>query len=602
MERRYHMATTTTRALMLVLSILACSFASANMYWVSPIGAAAWAQCSGESPIQGTVACTLTIANANVMPGDTVHLDAGTYTTGIAPARSGTQSERITYRGVPGTIITGTDTGIDVEGKAYITIDNVTVTNTNTFADLRSANHIWIFNSILVNSSDSGGWPLGIRMYTDSESNWLANSTIGNSGYMSADDDIGGVMNMGDWSDPDDTTSYNLIENNDFFRGGHHIIEIASHHNIIRNNTFHNEDVMPCNRPSMNNLCGNRNIILADDSLDAYWNIIEDNRFAFAGASIDDSTGNTGASIRSTHNIVRNNLFFLNGGPGMVLYVDSTLTYDARDNHIYSNVYYKNGISPLSASDYRYTFGLNFDNVAGNGAPLPIKNVTVKNNILFGNTGGDIFFYYTDPTQQTVLGNYYGSTRGSDSRGFFDPVVPTNNIKNPADPLFVDIGPTPIPAKMGEFDFRLLNTSPAIDAGVFLTTTASSGIGTVMTVTDAGYFTDGLGIVSGDIIQLEGSSDTARITAIDYGANRITIDAPLTWDAGQGVSLQYSGNRPDIGAYEYSGQQLVCIHRADNNPCDGCISSVELTAYMTQWQSSGSLANILQVIQLWKRC
>jgi hypothetical protein len=72
-------------------------------------------------------------------------------------------------------------------------------------------------------------------------------------------------------------------------------------------------------------------------------------------------------------------------------------------------------------------------------------------------------------------------------------------------------------------------------------------------VEDAGYFSDGRGVVAGDIVQFEGQTATARISAIDYGTNTITLDTPLSWQPGVGVSLPYFGEKPDQGAYENTG-------------------------------------------------
>ena len=525
-----------------------------TMYWVSPTGTAAWVSCNSQTPLSGPAACALATANSNAGAGDIVYLRAGTYNQGIAPAQSGSSTSRLTYRGYSGETakITGVARGINVVGKSYITIDGVNVDGVDTFADLQNAHHIWILNSTLINSTDTGGWPLGIKIYNNSQYNRLANCTIGHVGYMTSDDDIGGVMNLGDWANPNDTTAYNLIENNHFYHGGHHIIEIASKYNILRNNTFHNENWTPCSRSSTGNLCGNRDVVIADDSLDAYWNVLEGNRFAFAGASIDDTTGSTGASVRNPHTIVRNNLFYFNDGPGLGLYVDWTTTYDARYSHVYNNVFYQNAISPLSASDYRYTFGMVFDNVAGNGAPLPITDVAVKNNVFYKNAGGDIFFYYTDPSLQTVLGNYYSLASGSNASGYFTPNIPSGNVKSSGDPLFVDISATATVANIDKFDFHLQAASPLIDKGVFLTSTTSAGSGTVIPVVDAGYFIDGYGIVPGDTIQFQGQTQTARITSVDYTNNRLTVDTPLTWTLGLGVSMPYNGSAPEVGAYEYA--------------------------------------------------
>jgi hypothetical protein len=522
------------------------------VHWVSPTGAAAWAACSDDSPLDGAAACSMDTANASVAAGDLVYLRAGSYAVGIAPAASGAAAGRIRFKGYSGekATISGVASGITVAGLSYVTIDDVDVDGADSFADLRTADHVWIVNCTLVNSTDTGGWPMGVKMTDDAQYNWLGGNTIGQVGYMTDNDDIGGVINVGDWANPNDTTAYNLIENNLFYHGGHHILEIAAKYNVFRNNTFHNENWTACPRPETGNLCGNRDVGMYDDSLDGYWNLLEGNRFAFAGASIDDATGSTGASVRSPHTIARRNSFYLNDGPGLGLYTDGTGTYDARYGHVYQNVFFHNAISPLSLGDLRYTFGVVFDNVFGDDPPIPITDVALANNLFYSAIGGDIFFYYTDPAAQAVHGNYYALASGSDASGMIDPAMPADNVQSSADPLFVSASAAQTVGNIGAFDFHLQPGSPAIDAGVFLTTTVGAGSGTTMLVADAGFFIDGFGIVDGDRIQLEGQTDTARIVAVDYGANQLTLDASLSWTAGQGVSLPYAGAAPDIGAYE----------------------------------------------------
>lgn len=521
-------------------------------YWASPTGAAAWANCKSQTPLNDTAACPLATANSNATAGDLVFLRGGTYTTSIAPAKDGTDSARLVFAGygAEDAKITGPIPGIMVSKRAHITIDSVDVDGARTFADMTTAHDIWILNSTLINSSDTGGWPVGIRMYDNAHHNWISNCTIGNSGHMTSNDDIGGVINVGNWQNPTETTGYNLIENNHFYHGGHHILEVASSYNIFRNNVFHNENWTSCPRGSTGNLCGNRDIGLYRDELNANWNVFEGNRIAFAGASIDDTAGSSGLSVRSPHTIVRNNMFYFNDGIGMGLYVDSTQTYDSRHNYVYHNVFYRNGVSPLSAGDLRYTFGLTFDNVAGNSAPMPITDCAIKNNLFFNNVGGDIFFYYTDYRAQSVNGNYFGVARGSDATGLNQVNLPGDNIQSADDPQFLDVSMAGTIDNIDKFDFRAQAGSPVVDRGVFLTTTTSDGSGVVVAVQDANYFIDGFGIVPGDEIQLQGQTQTARIVSIDYVAKQITVDIPLSWSAGQGVAMKYQGSAPDVGAFE----------------------------------------------------
>jgi len=96
-------------------------------------------------------------------------------------------------------------------------------------------------------------------------------------------------------------------------------------------------------------------------------------------------------------------------------------------------------------------------------------------------------------------------------------------------------------------DFTLQATSPGINTGTFLTTTVGPGSGTILRVADAGYFMDGFGLVTGDMIQV-GSNSPVQITSINYGTNAITVARSISWTNGQGVSLPYSGARPDMGA------------------------------------------------------
>jgi len=91
-----------------------------------------------------------------------------------------------------------------------------------------------------------------------------------------------------------------------------------------------------------------------------------------------------------------------------------------------------------------------------------------------------------------------------------------------------------------------------IDAGRYLTFTTSSGSGTKIYVENANFFCDGFGLIEGDLIQLEGQTDRAKITKVDYDNNTLTLNTTLTWYSGQGVSLAYNGSAPDIGAFEYA--------------------------------------------------
>jgi parallel beta-helix repeat protein len=116
----------------------------------------------------------------------------------------------------------------------------------------------------------------------------------------------------------------------------------------------------------------------------------------------------------------------------------------------------------------------------------------------------------------------------------------TNSIV--ADPLFSN--PT-------SNNFALQSTSPAVDAGTWLTTiTSSTGSGKSFYVKDASYFYDGYGFSGekGDSITTE-SGETATI--IEIVGDMITLDRIISWTKGDGLALKYYGSSPDIGAHEY---------------------------------------------------
>ena len=78
-----------------------------------------------------------------------------------------------------------------------------------------------------------------------------------------------------------------------------------------------------------------------------------------------------------------------------------------------------------------------------------------------------------------------------------------------------------------------------------------------MVVQDATPFQDGFGIEGeqGDVIQLMGDKETARVIHVDYAKRRLTLDRPLSWKDSQGVALAYDGSAPDIGTFE-KGQNI----------------------------------------------
>jgi len=114
-------------------------------------------------------------------------------------------------------------------------------------------------------------------------------------------------------------------------------------------------------------------------------------------------------------------------------------------------------------------------------------------------------------------------------------------------------------------DWHLQADSPALGAGTALTTiTGTSGSGSSITVADADYFQDGLGLtavgVQPDWIRI-GASTTVQIASINYSTRVITLARPISWTTGSLVYLYkdsagktvLSSSAPDLGAFPSGG-------------------------------------------------
>jgi hypothetical protein len=112
----------------------------------------------------------------------------------------------------------------------------------------------------------------------------------------------------------------------------------------------------------------------------------------------------------------------------------------------------------------------------------------------------------------------------------------------------------PLPIDPAAADFRLRSISPCIDRGAPLTTALGDGDGSrFLAVADARYFSDGHGLVAGDLVQV-GSQGPARVEQVDLTSNTLTLEVPLSWSAGDGVSYPFAGSAPDIGAFEFADE------------------------------------------------
>jgi len=491
--------------------------------------------CSDSNP--GTIDrpwCTIAKANSTLGGGDTVFIRAGVYEgETIQPSNSGnSDSSRITYASYEGeeVVFTHSVYCIRIQSKSYITIRGLKFIDCERNLYISSSDHI----NVGYCSFDNPGGPVtwaGSRIYSNSTYNKIYNNVFSRYGNESGGDgnwdDNACILDIGNDNEVDES-DYNLVVGNTFYYGGHHILGVYSNYNVVRNNTFHNEEWYPCHRESIGGMCGNRNVILNTSYPDKnIGNIIENNMITFSGVPPDNNTS-TGLSVRTQFNIIRRNIFYYNDSSGVGLSADGGNYNDASNNYVYNNTFYHNGYTLFE--DWEPTkSGMLLARWVDDSQHNPMTGVAIKNNIFYDNNLYAIYFYYVDRTQQYVEGNW----------------------EEEGDPGFVDISKTPEPFDFSSLNLHLNATSPCINNGVFLTRTLNSGEeSNVLMVEDANYFTDGNGVVEGDMIQFEGSDMAVTITEIDYSTGRITIDTPMTWSQRTWIALPYFGTAPDQGAYE----------------------------------------------------
>jgi PKD repeat protein len=454
---------------------------------------------------------TLKKANETAVAGDRIYIREGTYSQPdgnnslIHPKYSGAAGAYITYRnyGSETVVLTGcyqpiylTTNYIKVEG---LTIDGGSQDSSaiDIFALIQSSRNI-IQNCTMRYVRRNSDWMKGIYIASTGSYNQIINNTIQYVGQNAQP--AGNNIGDGIWVDGNHT----LVELNDVSYCGHNGLLLRGQYNIARRNILHGE----IGRSAEMHSPGSSNAHLVMDS-----NVIRN-----AGGFTPGPCPSYGMQADSPYGIVRRNEFYNNHGHGMEIW---GLAADGSPKHsrIYHNVSVKNGLAADVTSYVGY--GLELNQISEPAAG-DFKDVVMKNNIIYKNKNVGVYYKpQTDPNDHIEANNHM-DTNGSP--GF---------------------------AGEGAFNLRLSSSSPCVDAGAFLTTTAQAGAGTTIPLVDAGYFIDGFGIVEGDLIQLRGRTDKARITAIDYASNTVVVDRALTWSAGQGVSLAFSGSAPDIGAYEY---------------------------------------------------
>ena len=498
----------------------------AATYYIAPNGSNAFPGTENQ-PWQ-----TLSKANQTLTAGDTVFIKGGTYGTFVEPVNSGTAQNPITYRNFGSDLVTisGASYGVRINGKSYITVQGINVTQcTHLLYIVNGAHHNTIASCKFSNQQNPSNWETSV-ISGNSQYNWIHHSEMSEGGQCSSGgSDDGSVLDIGTEGSETDLTRYNLLENNTFFHGGHHVVGLYAGYNTVRNNYLHNE--------GWSRGKGNRTLYLNGRNAITGHNVIEGNRFGYAAAPCDAQTvGNVAMS--TPYNLFRFNMLYHHNAYGL-----GTYSYSGYSSGSYNKIY----------NNTIFNSGTNIDPAFNNGSEntaITFLHPTNTGNKLHNNLYFSNFQVYRGFTSnQTFSNEWNGDIQGN--------------------PLFVNASVTP-PADKSNSSLPNLNltaASPAINKGGALTTVASadSGSGTSLVVTDAGYFQDGTyappGTSQADWIAVGSVGNVVQIASINTQANTLILATSIDRNDGDSIWLYKKsdggrvlyGPAPDPGASEFSG-------------------------------------------------
>ena len=509
-----------------VIFLLASSSVYAATYYVAKGGSDA-STGSSSNPWK-----TIAKANATLKAGDTVYIKAGTYNEMIKPARSGVKGSPITYsryKTETVTVSNSSGSGAGLQGRSYITLNGIRFVDNNSSA-IEAGNNSGVYSNITIQGcyfNGSDAWShvsinrVDYLKVLDCTFDYFcpATSPCGRScGYPNGDH-----MYIKD-------SHYGLFEGNTFLNIAHVCLTIRTSNRgdntycVIRNNTFNNRlhHALELYDKASNNLIEGNTITNAG----------EDAPLNYCGSDGDRTMARYKHSAmhisHASNNIIRKNLLVNCGKMDMTTW--QGLTTPATKNHIYNNTIDGN------------QWGMHIQGEAG------IYGNVFKNNIISNSAAYALYRIINSKDRDNYFSsnNFYGgSFRYSPEVGNTSLSSLQNNYKSQ---WSGNMSVNPGYAAPNKNNYELTSGSPMVDAGEFLTKTSSAGSGNNIPVQDAGYFSTGMGIIEGDLIQIEGHNEVLRITAIS--GNTITVNKSTSWKAGDGISLAYSGDAPDIGAFE----------------------------------------------------
>ncbi len=539
-------------------------------YYVSPQG--------DDSNFGTKTSPFLTIGKAAQLAqaGDVVLIRGGIYYEDVKPAFSGESGKYITYQndGIGDVIIDAEDGKrpgcIEIDNKSFLQIIGITVRGANSYQS-------WPRSGISITDGSTHIILNGITAYD----NYFGIMARGNEGPVSfitvtntktfGPDNIGNVHygiffyeKVYDSQIINNRVAYTLPEEQSYG------IEISTNYPGVQEN-------------------GARRVIVAGNEVDHNesegihtWNatgvLISGNFLHENGATgiqIEDGSEN----IIVEHNLSETNAQTYEFEAGV--WIDDSKNVVVRNNILRSN---KVGLI-VTASDrvivhdnYLYLNNRgaeNLYNAAGLIAEDLVSNISVTHNTFYGNGAGSaahgaINFGLFNPSCSdiTFKNNIVAESMNdldllqdtcdgfvSDFNDFFNtrPLAVEWNQSQMDWTMYRIISgqdshsltSAPIFADPDAFDFSLQATSPLIGKGSILAWTTSAGSGDTIPVTDAGFFSDGFGMGSGDSIVI--GDHLVNIVEVNYVHRSIRVDRAIQWGRNDPVSFPFDGATPDMG-------------------------------------------------------
>lgn len=507
-------------------ALMLCSGpAAARIYYVA---------ANGDDDGPGTLAKpwrNIQTAANRLAAGDTVLIRGGTYEEQIVIKRGGKRGQTIQYKAYPGEtpVLNGKNINIkkwrglvEIDGADFLRLEGLEIANSANrgISITNDATHLALIDLIIHDNGPEAGIIVegarspayssikGCKVYNNSRSGILLWTAQG--GYWLIEDNIVfGNRGTGNW-DGIQVGGYNA----------------ASHHVVVRNNVVYD-----------NGGEGADQIDMGGHGPAKYYLMEGNDIYGKVGwKNVKLSGEGQHYSIQRFNRLTNQTLVYYSYQPYLVTTYNNTL-HNAKHNILWSG--------------------------EGETPDASFKGWVFKNNLFTSNTQNPFVCTGKCPINQSVSsmffdGNMYlfggahfiwgDEQYATNDKGFehwrsaWRQEPKGKSISCSIDELYTDAA---------RRAYNLRSGSPAIDAGVALTFTVSSGKGTIIDVEKSWYFQDGYeGLIEPDTIKV-GKNPPVRIVSTEHSKNRITIERPITWNKGDEVNLPFNGRSPDVGAHEY---------------------------------------------------